>query len=145
MGSSVPNHQATAHSVTTLEKIRKVKIGEKLGDYQKSFGSAYRRLDPDLPSPTVTRSGYRDFVHPFEDRTLTVREMACLQGFPLDHEFFGTRLDSYSSKRKVTMTQFGQVGNAVPPPLAKAIALAVKEQIILSQNPLAGDANGPSA
>jgi len=57
--------------------------------------------------------------------------MACLQGFPLDYEFCGTRLDSYSSKRKVTMTQFGQVGNAVPPPLAMAIALAVKEQIIL--------------
>ena len=131
MASSLPNHQATAHSITTLEKIRKVRIGEKLGDHQKSFGSAYRRLDPDLPSPTVTRSGYRDFVHPFEDRTLTVREMACLQGFPLDYEFVGTRLDSYSSKRNVSMTQFGQVGNAVPPPLAEAIAVAIRDQIIL--------------
>lgn len=133
MASNIPNHQSTAHSVTTLEKIRKVKIGEKLGDHQKSFGSAYRRLEPDRPSPTVTRSGYRDFVHPFEDRTLTVREMACLQGFPLDYEFVGTRLDSYSSKRNVSMTQFGQVGNAVPPPLAKAIAMAVRDQIILGR------------
>ena len=133
MASSLPNHQSTAHSSPTLEKIRKIQIGEKLSDYQKSFGSTYRRIEPDEPSPTVTRSGYRDFVHPFEDRTLTVREMACLQGFPLDYEFVGTRLDSYSSKRKVTMTQFGQVGNAVPPPLAKVIAMAVINQVVLER------------
>lgn len=48
----------------------------------------------------------------------------------LDWEFTGTRLDSYSSKRKVTMTQFGQVGNAVPPLLAEAVAKAVSEQLL---------------
>ncbi|NER08231.1 MAG: DNA cytosine methyltransferase, partial [Okeania sp. SIO3C4] len=92
-------------------------------------GSTYRRLDPSKPCPTVTRSGYRDFIHPFEDRMLTVRELACLQTFPLDWEFTGTRLDSYSSKRVVTMTQFGQVGNAVPPILAHAIADSIKAQL----------------
>lgn len=121
----IKNHEQTAHSPTTLEKIKKVKIGEKLSDTQKTFGSTYRRLDPQKPSPTVTRSGYRDFIHPYEDRMLTVRELACLQTFPLDWEFIGVRLDSYSSKRKTEMTQFGQVGNAVPPVLAKAIADAV--------------------
>jgi DNA (cytosine-5)-methyltransferase 1 len=60
---------------------------------------------------------------------MTVRELACLQSFPLDWEFTGVRLDSYSSKRKTTMTQFGQVGNAVPPLLAKAVAESVKKQI----------------
>jgi len=60
---------------------------------------------------------------------LTVRELACLQTFPVDWEFTGTRLDSYSSKREVSMTQFGQVGNAVPPILANAVAKAIKEQI----------------
>lgn len=94
---------------------------------EKTFGSTYRRLDPSKPSPTVTRSGYRDFIHPTEDRMLTVRELACLQTFPLDWEFKGVRLDSYSSKRKTTMTQFGQVGNAVPPKLAYEIAKSVKE------------------
>jgi len=53
---------------------------------------------------------------------LTVRELACLQTFPVNWEFVGVRLDSYSSKRKTTMTQFGQVGNAVPPLLAQAVA-----------------------
>ena len=61
---------------------------------------------------------------------LTVRELACLQTFPLTWEFKGVRLDSYSSKRDTTMTQFGQVGNAVPPLLAEVVAKAVREQIL---------------
>jgi site-specific DNA-cytosine methylase len=125
----LPNHRRTAHAPSTIEKIRKVKLGSKLSTLQKTFGSTYRRLDPDKPSPTVTRSGYRDFIHPFKDRMLTVRELACLQSFPLDYEFVGVRLDSYSSKRETTMTQFGQVGNAVPPRLAETLAKAIKEQI----------------
>ena len=125
----IPNHQMTAHAPTTIDKIKKVKVGKKLSETQKTFGSTYRRLSPDKPSPTVTRSGYRDFIHPYEHRMLTVRELACLQTFPIDWEFTGVRLDSYSSKRKTTMTQFGQVGNAVPPLLAEAIAAAVKEQV----------------
>lgn len=126
--ASIPNHQTTAHAPSTLEKIRKVPIGSKLSDIQKTFGSTYRRLDPKKPSPTVTRSGYRDFIHPYEDRMLTVRELASLQTFPITWEFKGVRLDSYSSKRKTTMTQFGQVGNAVPPKLAEAVANSVMDQ-----------------
>ncbi len=130
----IKNHEQTAHAPSTLEKIRKVKQGGKLSEQTKTFGSTYRRLDPDKPSPTVTRSGYRDFIHPIEERMLTVRELACLQTFPLDWEFTGTRLDSYSSKRKVTMTQFGQVGNAVPPLLAEAVAEAVSKQLLEVNN-----------
>ncbi len=125
----IKNHQQTAHSPSTLDKIKIVPIGGKLSDILQTFGSTYRRLDPNKPSPTVTRSGYRDFIHPYEDRMLTVRELACLQSFPLNWEFTGTRLNSYSSKRVVSMTQFGQVGNAVPPILAKTIGLALKKQI----------------
>lgn len=125
----IKNHKKTAHSPSTIEKIVLVPIGSKLSQLKKTFGSTYRRLDPDKPSPTVTRSGYRDFIHPYEHRMLTVRELACLQTFPLNWEFLGVRLDSYSSKRKTTMTQFGQVGNAVPPILAKAIAESIKTQI----------------
>lgn len=125
---AIKNHDATAHAPTTLAKIKKVQVGGKLADVQKTFGCTYRRLDPKKPSPTVTRSGYRDFIHPREDRMLTVRELACLQTFPIDWEFTGVRLDSYSHARNVAMTQFGQVGNAVPPTLAAAVANAIKEQ-----------------
>jgi DNA (cytosine-5)-methyltransferase 1 len=129
MAIKIKNHQKTAHSPSTMEKIKMVPIGGKLADVFQTFGSTYRRLDPDKPSPTVTRSGYRDFIHPYEDRMLTVRELACLQSFPTDWEFTGTRLDSYSSKREVSMTQFGQVGNAVPPVLANALANSIMEQL----------------
>lgn len=126
---AVANHVATAHSEVVLEKIRMVTRGRKLSLSKRTFGSTYRRLAPELPSPTVTRSGYRDFIHPHEDRMLTVRELARLQTFPDSWEFCGVRLDSYSSKRKTTMTQFGQVGNAVPPLLAQNLAKAIKEQL----------------
>ena len=126
--NKIPNHQATAHSASTLDKIRTVPIAGKLADIEKTFGSTYRRLDPNKPSPTVTRSGYRDFIHPYEDRMLTVMEFACLQTFPLDWVFKGVRLDSYSSKRKTSVTQFGQVGNAVPPKLAEAVAKEIMNQ-----------------
>lgn len=125
---NIPNHVVTAHSPSTIEKIKKVPIGGKLSDIEKIYGSTYRRLNPDKPSFTVTRSGYRDFIHPYLDRMLTVRELACLQTFPLDWEIKGVRLDSYSSNRKTTMTQFGQVGNAVPPVLAEAVAKSIIEQ-----------------
>lgn len=124
----LPNHQTTAHSPSTLEKIKKVPIGGRLADVEKTYGCTYRRLDPNKPSPTVTRSGYRDFIHPYEDRMLTVRELACLQTFPKTWVIKGVRLDSYSSKRKTNLTQFGQVGNAVPPLLGKAIGEAIMKQ-----------------
>lgn len=125
---NLPNHVVTAHSPSTIAKIKKVPIGGKLADIEQIYGSTYRRLDPNRPSFTVTRSGYRDFIHPYEDRMLTVRELACLQTFPLDWEIKGVRLDSYSSSRKTTMTQFGQVGNAVPPVLSEAVAESIIEQ-----------------
>lgn len=124
----LPNHVVTAHSPSTVEKMRRVPIGGKLSDTEQVYGSTYRRLDPNKPSYTVTRSGYRDFIHPYVDRMLTVRELACLQTFPLEWEFKGVRLDSYSHARGVPMTQFGQVGNAVPPKLAEAVATAIREQ-----------------
>ncbi|MGQ4647575.1 DNA cytosine methyltransferase [Lyngbya aestuarii] len=128
--TNLKNHVTTAHSPSTIEKIKEVPVGGKLSNSKKTFGSTYRRLAPNKPSPTVTRSGYRDFIHPYLDRMLTVRELARLQTFPDDWEFKGVRLDSYSSKRKTTMTQFGQVGNAVPPLLSKVLAEEIKRQIL---------------
>jgi site-specific DNA-cytosine methylase len=128
--SKIENHVATAHSEVVLEKIRMVSNGNKLNDQKKTFGSTYRRLSPHKPSPTVTRSGYRDFIHPTKDRMLTVRELARLQTFPDNWVICGVRLDSYSSKRKTTMTQFGQVGNAVPPLLSEVIAAEIKKQLL---------------
>ena len=58
-------------------------------------------------------------VHPTLNRTLTAREAARLQTFPDDHQFFGTRQE-----------QCIQVGNAVPPKLAKPFFDAIKSHLL---------------
>jgi DNA (cytosine-5)-methyltransferase 1 len=55
--------------------------------------------------------GSSRFIHPYEPRLLTVREQARLMGFPDYHVFLGSR-----------DAQYDMVGEAVPPPLARAIA-----------------------
>lgn len=75
--------------------------------------SKYRRLRANAPSPTLTAhmgKDLSDFIHPHEQRTLTVREAARVQGFPDRVEFLGSQA-----------AQFRQVGNAVPVPLAYAL------------------------
>lgn len=87
--------------------------------YKLNFNGyiGHRPLNPDLPAPTVTargddRGGVVILPHPVEHRRMTGRELATVQGFPVDFEFSG-RLSSV----------YRQIGNAVPPPLARAIAL----------------------
>lgn len=82
-----------------------------------------RRLSPDQPSKAITGGALRDFVHPFEDRPLTIRECARLQGFPDDFLFVGT------SQEKVQM-----IGNAVPVALAQQIASTLKEDLCDAQS-----------
>lgn len=77
------------------------------------FKDKMRRIRWDRPSPTVVahlaKDGYM-FIHPFFDRTITVREAARFQSFPDSFEFTGSMT-----------SQFRQVGNAVPPLLAEAL------------------------
>lgn len=78
----------------------------------------YGRLEWNGQAPTIT-AGFDSFTrgrygHPAEHRSLTLREGARLQGFPDSFRFYGTRHDIRL-----------QIGNAVPPPLAKAIGEAV--------------------
>ncbi len=94
--------------------------------YEKKIGSKspihrYHVLEPDEPSTTIIAHLYKDgnrFIHydPKQQRTITVREAARLQSFPDDYEFIGSRGNAYQ-----------MIGNAVPPLLAKAIAIAIFE------------------
>ena len=63
-----------------------------------------RRLRADEPSKAITSAAPREFLHPLEDRCLTLRECARLQGFPDSFEFVGNRSD-----------QATLIGNAIPP------------------------------
>ena len=65
-----------------------------------------------------------DFVHYGVDRTLTVREMARLQSFDDSFVFQGKRTTG-GDRRRVETPQFTQVGNAVPPLMARGIALEI--------------------
>tara|TARA_Y100000768_G_scaffold272158_1_gene208202 strand:- start:891 stop:2240 length:1350 start_codon:yes stop_codon:yes gene_type:complete len=84
---------------------------------QKGFKDKMRRIRWDRPAPTVVahlaKDGYM-FIHPFFNRTITVREAARFQSFPDSFEFQGSMA-----------SQFRQVGNAVPPILAKELGTAV--------------------
>jgi len=70
-----------------------------------------RRLRPDEPSKAITGGALNEFIHPFEDRPLTVRECARLQTFPDSFQFIGSTRDSVQL-----------IGNAVPPHLAQIVA-----------------------
>ncbi len=81
------------------------------------FANKYRRLNCDKPSHTLVAHMARDcsdFIHPEIDRFISVREAARLQSFPDTYYFYGSQFQ-----------QFKQIGNAVPPQLAEAIALEV--------------------
>lgn len=83
-----------------------------------SFPDIYGRLAWDRVAPTITREcshpGNGRYCHPEQDRLLSVREMALLQGFPRDYQFLG----SLSMK-------YRQIGDAVPPMISKKIAEAL--------------------
>jgi DNA (cytosine-5)-methyltransferase 1 len=78
-----------------------------------------RALNPHAPSPTML-SLPDDFVHYREPRTLTVREMARIQSFPDSFVFFG-KVTTGAHRRRVEVPQYTQVGNAVPPLMAREI------------------------
>jgi len=84
-----------------------------------------QRWSPDLPSATVV-SIPDDYISPWEDRTFSVREMARCQSFDDSFEFLGKRTTG-GILRRTEIPQYTQVGNAVPPLLAKAIAQAIMD------------------
>ncbi len=86
-----------------------------------------RPLNLDLPSPTITTSP-DDFIHPMQPRSLTVREMARLQGFP-DSFIFKAKETTGGLKRRTEVPQYTQVGNAVSPFLAYKLGERLKSYL----------------
>lgn len=117
-GGFVPNHEVTALSEKKLRRISRLKWGQALIYYE---GAEKRlpnliRLDPNKIAPTVL--GSSRFIHPYANRFLTVREQARLMGFPDTFVFFGGRDEQYN-----------QVGEAVPVPLARAVAEEIVKKL----------------
>lgn len=89
-------------------------------EHARVFDNSYVVQWWDLPSKTIIAHIHKDgfqFIHPDEAqaRTLTVREAARIQSFPDDFEFAGSRGEKYK-----------QIGNAVPPLFAEALAKAIR-------------------
>jgi len=109
---AAPNHMPVKVGIVRLRKIGRLRWGEALYSFRDSSNRVYRnwvRLHPRKVAPTI--HGKSRFIHPYEDRLLTVREQARLMSFPDNHVFYGG-----------VNTQFDQVGEAVPPRLAEKLA-----------------------
>lgn len=119
----VLNHIAARHSDFVRETIALVPPGKNYKSLpaelrvHQNFHVAWTRFPEDTPAPTID-TGHRHHFHFRECRVPTVRECARLQSFPDDFRFTGNKTQ-----------QFRQVGNAVPPLMAMAIGLSLKEAL----------------
>ncbi|MGH9266719.1 MAG: DNA cytosine methyltransferase [Acidimicrobiales bacterium] len=123
--STDPYHFASVHTDLVLRRLRAVPLGGSAVDlpeelrpnYHDQFGK-YKRLWWDRPAPTLMSSctmiSGRGMVHPDQDRAISLREAMLLQSFPRCTELRG-------SSDQMAL----QIGNAVPPLLARQIGTAV--------------------
>lgn len=126
------NHQASNHALVAINKLKMIPP-EKGKEYlpkellgKQQFNSTYGRLEWHKPSPTIdTRfdaasNGKNN--HPFLNRSITPREAARLQSFDDNFIFYGSKVNVRA-----------QIGNAVPPFMAKAIADSIYVELIFNQ------------
>ena len=131
------NHIVTKTTPTAMERFKALDQGQNFHslsdemktntytDVTRTQNTIYLRLKYDEPSGTVVNVRKSMWVHPTKDRAVSIREAARLQTFPDSFIFCGTKDKQYQ-----------QVGNAVPPIMAKAIAKKLANQLnkALSKN-----------
>lgn len=117
------NHKAPNHSSHIVERFSKIEEGkgmESLPEEEQTAKHSLQKWHREDPANTVTTLP-EDFVHYSKNRIPTVREMARIQSFPDDFEFKGPRTTG-GKRRRHSCPQYSQIGNAVPPKLAEALA-----------------------
>ena len=130
----VLNHVAMKHTPRLVARFEAIKPGQDLLDVWETHGALKRgapgekstikfhqnnqRLFGDRPAPTIAASFQSNFIHPHLNRNFTAREGARLQSFPDDFIFEGMRTKMSWEKG---LSQYQQIGNAVPVLMAKAI------------------------
>ena len=117
----ITNNEVTRHTEQTKNIISMVPDGGSIKDLPeeyysvRNYSSAFKRMNSKKPSTTID-CGHRNYFHYKENRVPTVRESARIQSFPDDYFFTDSKTSQYT-----------QVGNAVPPLLAKTIAVEIKK------------------
>lgn len=124
------NHIVTKTTTVAMDRFKVLKQGENFHalddsmktntytDISRTQNTIYYRLDYREPSGTVVNVRKSMWIHPVKDRAVSIREAARLQTFPDSFIFAGTKDKQYQ-----------QVGNAVPPIMAKAIAAKLARQL----------------
>lgn len=126
------NHECRGHNMRDLTLYKLLGEGTSyiIGDIPEEhqpyrtdiFPDKLKKQNPREPSSTIVAHLYKDghmFIHPNEARSITVREAARLQSFKDTFEFPVSRTHA-----------FKQVGNAVPPLLAQALATAIRTRVL---------------
>ena len=136
--SDIPNHEAGTHSDSIMAKIRAVpKDGGSRSDLPESmwydchkkggkaagFKDVLGRMAWDEPSPTITTGCFNPtrgrFLHPEQDRAISIREAALLQTFPMSYKF-----SPYKTVAAV------QIGNALPPRFAGILGKSIYDALV---------------
>ena len=136
MVQPLQNHKTSKQNETVIKRLNVIL---KEGDYEMAkikleklgLGSDkrnYNVLKPSSQSPTVMTIP-DDYIHYASPRALTVREMARLQSFDDSFVFQGKR-STGGDKRKSEVPQYTLVGNAIPPLMARAIAMEILKNIL---------------
>ena len=136
----VTNHIAMNHTKRLIERFKAIEPGQSLVDVWETHGAVRRgapdqkssikfsqnnqRLFGDQPAPTIAASFQSNFIHPHLNRNFTAREGARIQSFPDDFIFEGMRTKMSWEKG---LSQYQQIGNAVPVLMAKAIGDCINE------------------
>lgn len=129
----ITNHVARVLSPIQMARAKVLKEGEDARNLppqlapKKHYSGAYGRLFWDKPAKTITKwvfhPGSGRFFHPTQNRTITIREAARLHSYPDSFNFLG----SYTNMA-------AQIGESVPPILARAIAISLLKKNSLLQN-----------
>lgn len=147
------NHLAMKHTKRLVERFSQMTWGQSVSDItddrlkqrkrngngeisDNPYDQNNRRMHPNRICHTITATFYGNFVHPYKNRNFTAREGARIQSFPDSYVFLGK--PTVVSKKlllkegrdgEAYLCQYSQIGNAVPPLMAKAIADNLLQQI----------------
>ncbi|MFH0985196.1 MAG: DNA cytosine methyltransferase [Candidatus Omnitrophota bacterium] len=139
--SGDPAHDLSEHRTPNVAKIIRLipKNGGSRKDLPKKFQlechkrcngfkDVYGRMSWNDVAPTITSGCFNPskgrFLHPEEDRAITMREAALLQGFPPRYKF-------PTANNKITLAMM--IGNALPPPFIAAHALQIRQELLMKK------------